>query len=168
MACDIVDIGCLIGSYAPSFVGAALILGGIFLRLLSKGISYLILGAGIVAAAYVAFGPEIPGMTQVTGPWSEYVVFLAIIGASVALALAIRALTAAIEFGFFTVGWHLLLPAVPGFLALSEIQGASTWIGSSILTTALAEWLMRRPAITRRLPVPSVAAKASTILGARR
>ena len=159
-------LGSLIGSYGPTIVGAALILAGIFLRLLGKGISYLILGAGIVATAYVAIWKTDRSSMELV-----YAVFLTGIGASVALALALRALTVATEFGFFTVGWFLLLPEVPGFPSLSELSelpGASTWMGLSIGTTVLAEWLMRRPAITRRLPVPSVAAKASTMLGARR
>ena len=170
---DIESLVSLIMGYATPIVGAALILGGIFLRLLGKGISYLILGAGIVSTGYVAFVPNTfkPDWLQIgQSDQVVYGVFLAGIGASVALALAFRALTAAIEFGFFNVGWYLLLPAVLAFaqVRLSSVPGASAWMGSAILTTALAEWLMKRPLITRRLPVPSVAAKASTILGARR
>ena len=158
-------IDTLILTYGAPVVGAALILAGIFLRLLGKGISYLILGAGIVATAYVTIFPPVTLDLSLV-----YAMFAAGIGASVALALALRALTAAIEFGFFTVGWYLLLPAVPGFPALLAIEGAVplTWMGSSILTTALAELLMRRLRITRRLPVPAVAAIASTARGARR
>jgi len=156
-------IDTLIQTYGAPAVGAALILAGIFLRLLGKGISYLILGAGIAATAYMTiFPPHTLPLSLVYG------VFAAGIGASVALALALRALTAAIEFGFFTVGWYLLLPAVPGFPPLSEVPGAPTWMGISILTTALAELLMRRLRITRRFPVPSVAPIASTIRGVRR
>jgi len=155
----------LMRGIAAPVVGAALILAGIFLRLLGKGISYLILGGGIVATAYVTIFPPHPLDLSLV-----YAVFAVGIGASVALALALRALTAAIEFGFFTVGWYLLLPAVPGYTALLGITGAVplTWMGSSILTTALAELLMRRLRITRRLPVPAVAAIASTARGARR
>lgn len=62
--------------------------------------------------------------------------FLGGIAASVILALAIRALTVAFEFGFFVVGWFLLLQAVPafvsGFPVLSSVTGASAWMGSSL------------------------------------
>ena len=161
---DVGSVELFVRNYGAPLVGAALILAGIFLRLLGKGIAYLILGAGIVASAYVAIGQLDTGSSLSL----VYAVFLAGIGASVALSLALRALTAAIEFGFFTVGWYLLLPAVPGFPPLSEVPGAPTWMGISILTTALAELLMRRLRITRRFPVPSVAPIASTIRGVRR
>jgi len=160
-------INAVMGIGAPA-VGATLILAGIFLRLLGKGISYLILGAGIGATAYVMI---IPGNLPENGLPVE-AVFAAGIAASVALALALRALTAAIEFGFFTVGWFLLLqellPMLGPDFSVTNVPGASAWMGSTILTTALAELLMRRLRITGRLPVPAVAAMASTARGARR
>ena len=159
-------IDTLIVTYGAPVVGAALILAGIFLRLLGKGISYLILGAGIIATAYVIISDNLP-----KNDLPVEAVFAAGIAASVALALALRALTAAIEFGFFTVGWFLLLQAVPTLaptFSLLSVTGATAWMGSAILTTALAELLMRRLRTTRRLPVPSVAAIASTVRGARR
>jgi hypothetical protein len=152
---------------APA-LGATLILAGIFLRLLGKGISYLILGAGIGATAYVMI---VPGNLPQNGLPVE-AVFAAGIAASVALALALRALTAAIEFGFFTVGWFLLLQEVLPMLGLDlsvmDVTGVSVWMGSTVVTTVLAELLMKRLRITRRLPVPAVAAIASSARGARR
>src|SRR3972149_10276377 len=91
-------IDTLIVTYGAPVVGAALILAGIFLRLLGKGISYLILGAGIAATAYMTiFPPHTLPLSLVYG------VFAAGIGASVALATALRALTPPPEFALFTV-----------------------------------------------------------------
>jgi len=153
--------------YATPVVGAALILGGIFLRLLGKGLSYLVLGLGIFATIYVAFRE--PGTPIRT--WSVPEVFLAGIAASVVLALAFRALTVAFEFGFSVVGWFLVLHAAPAFLSifpsLSSIPGLSAWMGSSILTTALAEWAMRRLMKSRRLSVVARAVGSSAIRGVR-
>lgn len=155
---DLSSVDTLLRNYATPLVGAALILAGIFLRLLGRGLSYLILGAGILGTLYV--GLRELGTNNAT--WVVGVVFLGGFTASVTLALALRAATFAITFGFFTVGWYLLLQAVPAFLsgfpALSSLPGSSTWIGSSILTSFGARTLMRRLRITR---VPAMIAGAS-------
>ena len=165
---DLAWVDSVIRNYATPVVGAALILGGIFLRLLGKGLAYLVLGLGIIATVYIAV--RSPGTP--IGTWPVPVVFLAGIAASVVLALAARALTVAIEFGFFVVGWFLLLQAMPSFLSgfptLSTVPGLSAWMGSSILTTALAEWSMRRLLRSRRLRIAAPAAAARAIRGARR
>ena len=165
---DYSTVDTLVRNYATPVVGAALILGGIFLRLLGKGLSYLVLGPGIVATVYVGF--RAPGTP--IGTWSVPAVFLAGIAATVVLALALRALTVAFEFGFFVVGWFLLLQAVPAFVSsfpsLSTIPGLSSWMGSSMLTTALAEWARRRIFRSRRLRVGARAAVASAVRGVRR
>lgn len=151
----------LFETFGTPIVGAALILGGIFLRLLGKGISLLILGVGIAGTVYVALRGTPNDMGFVGA------VFGAGIAASVSLALAFRALTAAIEFGFFTTGWFLLLPAVPG-VDVSSIAGASTWTALSIGTMLLTEVFMRRLRGNSRLPVPAVAPLASAVRGVRR
>ncbi len=167
---EAVDVGSvvdlLVGTYATPIVGAALILGGIFLRLLGKGIAYLLLGLGIAGTVYVA----LRGLGTSTDMWVVGAVFGGGIAASVALALALRALTVAFEFGFFTTGWYLLLRAVPAFgpasaFDISSITGASTWTGLSIGTTVLAELFMRRLRRSHRLPVPAVAPIASMVRG---
>jgi hypothetical protein len=164
---DFSFVDSLIRNYATPVVGAALILAGVFLRVLGKGISYLVLGLGIIATLYI--GLRSPGTP--IGTWSVPAVFLAGIAASVVLALALRALTVAFEFGFFVVGWFLLLQAVPAFLsgfpALSTIPGVSAWMGTSILSTVLAEGAMRRLAKSRRLRVAAPAAIAGALRGAR-
>jgi hypothetical protein len=164
---DFSFVDSLIRNYATGVVGGALILTGIFLRLLGKGLAYLVLGLGIIATLYI--GLRAPG--TLVGSWSVPVVFLGGIAASIVLALAFRALTVALEFGCFVVGWFLLLQAVPafvsGFPALSTIPGVSAWMGSSILTTVLAEGAMRRLAKSRRLRVAAPAAIAGALRGAR-
>ena len=100
-----------------------------------------------------------------SGPnsWLPIALLAAGIAASAALALALRALTVAVEFGLFTVGWYRLLQAVPAFVsafpALSTVTGASMWMGFSILTTATSEWAARRMRISRR---PGVVPGATT------
>lgn len=163
---DLSWVESLVKDYGTPLVGAALILTGIFLRLLGKTLSYLVLGAGILATLYVGF--RAPGTP--IGTWPVPTVFLAGIAASVVVALALRALTVALEFGFFVVGWFLLLQAaptlVPGFPLLSSVTGASAWMGSSILTTAFAEWSMRRILRSRRRGIVARAG-AAAIRGAR-
>jgi len=140
----------LIRNYATPVVGAGLILAGIFLRLLGKGVAYLILGVGIIGSLYLV----LRGFGSGPNSWLPIAILAAGIAASAALALALRALTVAVEFGLFTVGWYLLLQAVPAFVsafpALSTVTGASMWIGFSILTTAASEWAARRMRISRR------------------
>ncbi len=140
----------LIRQYATPVVGAALILAGVFLRLLGKGVAYLMLGVGIVATVYAVFKDF--GRTDTA--WFVPAVLLGGVAASVSLALALRALTVAVEFGFFTVGWYLILRALPSFASwfppLSSIPGLSTWMGTSILTTIAAEGIARRFMSVRR------------------
>jgi len=155
-------------SYGTPIVGAALILGGIFLRFLGKGLFYLVLAVGIAGTLYVA----LRGLGTTNDMRLVGAVFLAGFAASATLALALRALTAAIEFGFFTAGWYLLLQAVPAvgpsFASVPPITGASIWLGFSIGTTVLAELLMRRLRRTGRFLVPAVAPIASSVRGVRR
>lgn len=150
--------------YATPMVGAALILGGIFLRLLGKGAAYLIFGVGIVTTAFV-------GLYRAPTTEMGLVGFLigAGIVASVALALAVRTLTIAFEFAFFTIGWYLVLP-VFGLSTRLDVTSATTvavWMGLSIGTLIVTELFMRR--LRRvRLTVPAVAPIASSVRGARR
>lgn len=168
---EAVDVGSLVdslvGTYGATIMGAALILGGIFLRLLGKGIAYLLLGLGIAGTVYVALvRQEFLGLGPSTDMGLVYAVFLGGIATSVALALAVHRLTVAFAFGFFTTGWYLVLQAV--LPSIESIPGASTWVGSSIGTTVLAELFMRRLMRSRRLPVPAVAPIASMVRGVRR
>jgi|SRR6267143_485440 len=158
---DLATVEALIKNYATPIVGAALILAGIFLRLLGKGVAYFILGVGIAGSLYLV----LRGFGSGPNSWLPIVILAAGIAASIALALALRALTVAVEFGLFTVGWYLLLQAIPAFLpvfpALSTVPGASTWMGFSILTTAGSEWAARRVRASRRPGVvPSATASA--------
>ena len=141
---DLQTVEVLIRNYATPIAGATLILSGIFLRLLGKGVAYLILGVGILGSLYFV----LRGLGSSPNAWLPLAVLAAGIAASVALALALRALTVAVEFGLFTVGWYLFLQAVPAFLpafpALSSVAGASTWMASSILTTVASEWGARK------------------------
>src|SRR5256885_16900196 len=125
----------LIRNYATPVVGAGLVLAGICLRLLGKGVAYLILGVGILGSLYLVWR----GFETGPNPWLPVAVLAAGIAASVALAFALRALTVAVEFGLFTVGWYLFLQAGHALLSpfplLSSLSGASTWMGFSILTT---------------------------------
>ncbi len=147
---DLATVEALVKNYATPIVGAALILAGIFLRLVGKGVAYLILGVGIVGSLYLV----LRGFGSGPNSWLPVAILAAGIAASIALALALRALTVAVEFGLFTVGWYLLLQAIPAFLsafpALSTVTGASTWMGFSILTTAASEWAGRRVRVSRR------------------
>src|SRR2546430_8438818 len=102
----------LIRNDATPVVAAGLILAGIFLRLLGKGVAYLILGVGISGSLYLV----LRGFGSGPSSWLPIAILAAGIAASVALALALRALTVAVEFGLFTVGWCLLLQAGPGLL----------------------------------------------------
>jgi len=157
----------LIKNYATPVVGAALILAGIFLRLLGKGVSYLVLGLGIAGTLYLI----LRAIGTTSAPWVVPAVFLAGIAISVTLALAFRALTVALEFGFFTVGWYLLLRALPAFLSsfpsLSTIPGLSAWMGASIITTAIAELTMRWVMRLRRPAVASPRTVLSAVRGPR-
>lgn len=159
---DFATVDTLIKNYATPVVGAALLLTGIFLRLLGKGIGYLILGLGILGTIYVVVRQP----ASAPNTWLPIALLAAGVAASITLALALRTLTAAIAFGFFTVGWFLLLQALPSFFAsfpvISSVAGASTWMGFSILTTGGAELLARRVRILRRPPmVPASAATAA-------
>ena len=158
---DLSTMEALIKNYANPIAGVALILSGIFLRLLGKGVAYLILGVGILGSLYLVWR----GLGSGPNPWLPVAVLAAGIAASVALALALRALTMAVEFGLFTIGWYLFLQAVPAFLpsfpVLSSVAGASTWMGFSILTTAGSAWAGRKRRISRaRGMVPGVVASA--------
>src|SRR5256885_16560464 len=134
----------LIRNYATPVVGAGLILAGIFLRLLGKGVAYLILGVGIIGSLYLV----LRGFGSGPNSWLPIAILAAGIPASAALALALRALTVAVEFGLFTVGWFLLLQAIPAFLsafpALSTVTCASMWVGLFILTNTPSQWAPRR------------------------
>ena len=146
---DLQTVEALIRNYATPIAGAALILSGIFLRLLGKGVAYLILGVGILASLYLV----LRGLGSGPNAWLPVAVLAAGIAASVALALALRALAVAVEFGLFTAGWYLFLQAVPAFLpafpVLSSVAGASTWMGFSIVTTVASEWGARRRRLSR-------------------
>ena len=164
LAVDVLGlVDSVVDTYGAPIVGATLILGGIFLRLLGKGIAYLILGVGIAGTVYVAIRELGTNDMRLVGA-----VFAAGIVASVSLALALRAITVAFEFGFFTTGWYLLLPTfVPTSGFLPSPTGATTWAGLAIGTTILAELFMRRLRRSGRFPVPAVAAVASTVRGVR-
>src|SRR3989475_11487954 len=129
----------LIRNYATPVVGAGLVLAGIFLRLLGKGVAYLILGVGIIGSLALV----LRGCGSGPNSWLPIAILAAGIAASAALALALRALTVAVEFGLFTVGWYLLLQAGPSFVAgfspPSTVPGASLGMGFSILTTATSQ-----------------------------
>ena len=158
---DLSTVEAQIKNYATPIAGAALILSGIFLRLLGKGVAYLILGVGILGSLYLVWR----GFGTGPNPWLPLAVLAAGIAASVALAFALRALTVAVEFGLFTAGWYLFLQAVPSFLpffpVLSSVSGASTWMGFSILTTSASEWAGRKRRISRpRGMVPGGVASA--------
>ena len=157
----------LIRNYATPVVGAALILSGIFLRLLGKGVAYLILGLGIAGTLYLI----LRGTGTPSGTWVVPAIFLAGIAVAVSLALAFRALTVALEFGFFTVGYYLVLRAVPSFVSsfpsIASVPGVSAWIGSTIITTAIVEGTMRRFMRTRRATAASSAAVGAAIRGVR-
>ena len=165
---DLSWVGPLVRHYATPTVGVTLILAGVFLRLLGKGVAFLVLCVGIVGTIYLVF-KEI-GTTNST--WLVPAVFLAGIAASVTLALALRALTAALGFGLFTVGWYLIYQAAPSFASwfpsLSSVTGVSTWMGSAILTTGAAALVAKRFGPTRRPAVTSAVRLASGIRGARR
>ncbi len=161
---DLSTVEALIKNYATPIAGAALILSGIFLRLLGKGVAYLILGVGILGSLYLVWR----GFGSGPNPWLPVAVLAAGIAASVALAFALRALTVAVEFGLFTVGWYLFLQAVPAFLplfpVLSSVAGASTWMGFSILTTAGSAWAGRKRRISRaRGMIPGAVASAARL-----
>jgi hypothetical protein len=158
---DLQTIEALFKDYGTPIAGAALILAGIFMRLMGKGFAYLILGLGILGSLYLI----LRGYGSGPNPWLPVAVLAAGIAASIALALALRALTVAVEFGMFTVGWYLFLQAVPAFYpsfpVLSSVAGASTWMGFSIVTTAASEWAGRKRGIFRtRGVVPGGAASA--------
>ena len=91
---DLSTVEALIKNYATPIAGAALILSGIFLRLLGKGVAYLILGVGILGSLYLVWRGFGTGPT----PWLPIAVLAAGIAASVALAFALRTLTVAVEF----------------------------------------------------------------------
>src|SRR5437016_14402489 len=98
----------LIKNYANPIAGVALILSGIFLRLLGKGVAYLILGVGILGSLYLVWR----GFGSGPNPWLPVAVLAAGIAAAVALAFALRALTVAGGFGLFTVGRYAFRQAV--------------------------------------------------------
>jgi hypothetical protein len=165
---DFTTLDPLIKNYATPIVGAALLLSGVFLRLLGKGIAYLILGLGIIGTIYVVLRQP----ASAPNTWLPIALLAAGVAASAALALALRAISAAIAFGFFTVGWFLLLQAFPSFLSsfpvISSVAGASTWMGFSILTTGGAEVLARRVRILRRPPAVPASAAAAALRFVRR
>jgi hypothetical protein len=116
--------------------------------LIGKAAAYLILALGIAGTFYLflrGFG---------SGPvsWLPLAFLAAGTAASIALALALRALTVALEFGLFTVGWFLFLQALPAFApfpSLSSVAGASTWMALSIVTTTGVERIGKRATLSR-------------------
>src|SRR5439155_27109351 len=114
---DLSTVEALIKNYATPIAGAALILSGIFLRLMGKGVAYLILGVGILGSQYLVWRGFGSGPT----PWLPVAVLAAGIATSVALAFAVRALTVAVEFAPFTVGRERCLQAVPALLPLVPV-----------------------------------------------
>src|SRR5437879_13747512 len=95
----------LIKNYANPIAGVALILSGIFLRLLGKGVAYLILGVGILGSLYLVWW----GFGSGPNPWLPVAVLAAGIVASVALAFALWGLTVEVVFGLLAVGLCLCL-----------------------------------------------------------